>query len=219
MCTLHEREPYLYMLMRCVRCMKTIEDWNHLWRCKSNNTNITQFINSAWETIAGEWLSLSEDASDTNFHVKILNILNEKSSFLNRAKIFDEAICSFVNKSLYMGYTDNKYKQLIGKFITKFQLEVKEIWKQRCSEVIQWEKCHEITSKIKKEHTTMKVIQKTFYNRNYELSKKAFLQGCIDRWVGSCVKGTSKLEKVWREQKVDDLWTYTLNRDTLFSVD
>jgi hypothetical protein len=75
---------------------------------------------------------------DHRLHVKLFNILNERSLMIFNGRIFHEAIKGIVNKRLFCEINNNLFKDAIKEFVSDIkELARKHIWKIRCEEVNQ----------------------------------------------------------------------------------
>jgi len=201
---LNERYGKLYTSDQCMRCDRSIENWQHIWICDKNDTTIGELIEDAAINI---W-KIERKEITTSEKMELEKMIKE--GLLSNSNQENEPNVIMILRGLVPKELSNK------KIIKKYKNEVIEvlndlvvnaynrIWKQRCKDVNEWEKIQGITRKMKiekrGEYQTNKGKQ-TIDKR--EGTKKREL--IVQRWMGCSLETGIGANKVWHLNRVDDI--------------
>ena len=148
---LNERYGKIYTSDKCMRCDRMIENWQHIWICKKNDTTLRKLVEEAAIKI---WKKERKEVT-TSEKIELENALKE--GLLSNRNQGNELNVIMILKGLVPKELSNK------KIIKKYKKEVIEvlnelvvnaydrIWKARCKEVNEKEKQQGITREMKTE--------------------------------------------------------------------
>jgi hypothetical protein len=146
------QRPDLYPTTVCTKCKKSNESFEHLTSCprdiekwEEGERNIIANIWNDLETKEKRNLSL-----DTLRRAVIPDNSQEKEQW--RQKLARGIMRPKCKEDLQiLGFSASKAKKILVYFLENwFFFFQREIWKSRCKKVIEWEKSHKITQKVKK---------------------------------------------------------------------
>ncbi|RHZ80674.1 hypothetical protein Glove_132g171 [Diversispora epigaea] len=160
-------KPNLYNSSSCVLCDESIEEDNmHVFTCKrKGNIDPIKGLNNKFKEILMEKIKKEESNIDIKViweHINEIDILNysyEKDYTLSKNYsdlTFFDIIKGFVPSIIttkvikICKYKKVKAKKIIIDAMEEFQQILKQIWKERCDKVIEWEVNNGITNKDKR---------------------------------------------------------------------
>jgi predicted metal-binding transcription factor (methanogenesis marker protein 9) len=127
-------------LYTCMRCDRSIENWQHIWICDKNDTTLRELV----EDVAINIWKIERKEITTSEKMELEKMIKE--GLLSNSNQENEPNVIMILKGLVP-------KELSGKkIIKKYKNEVIEvlndlvvtaynrIWKQRCKDVNEWEK-------------------------------------------------------------------------------
>jgi len=166
---LHKRNPDSYTSEVCPNCQLDIENNIHIFICRKQNTDnsleeIVQYFNT---------IIIHEVANSCQDKSKMKQFKENLKQFTNGFTLTDQRLMEYDFISfldIIVGLIPNSLSSLISsvihsktekealiiRVIHKFKDQLYSIWKQRCEQILVWEKEHNITKKDKKKGSTNK---------------------------------------------------------------
>ena len=204
---LNNRYDKLYASGECIRCKEKIEDWHHIWTCKSNDMTLADVIEGA----AKEIWKVKKEEMPTNEKVELERALREglnKNSNVGEGKNVTLVLRGLIPKEISDKKIIRKYKEEVIRICYETISEVYEkIWKTRCKRINEWEKEKGITRQMKTiEKNTYKSDERSLViGKAKEREKEMKREAIRRRWMGCALKNGINADKVWQLNRIDDI--------------
>lgn len=132
---LYKRDVNKIESNQCIRCKNGIEDWEHLYKCESNELTIREVLERSLillEEILGNKKEDEKLKWLREINLDFIKILYEKSEILNGKEKFWELIRGVYNKKFDFITKDKEGKKMVEELWEFCYEELKnEFWKKR----------------------------------------------------------------------------------------
>ncbi|RIA94259.1 hypothetical protein C1645_818359, partial [Glomus cerebriforme] len=127
--------------VKCPRCNKEEETWMHIWQCEANEIKIQDIIQDEIDINIKALQQKNIKINREKWHQRILEILIQRSNYIEGGYMYHEVIKGIFNRKLYEMELPKQIKLKMESFITNIARKARElIWNKRCDQVTDLEK-------------------------------------------------------------------------------